>query len=233
MLYYYLYFENILQIDVLKKGLIMKKKICAAIVTVSVLITSVTAAADTGIITAGVLNVRCAPASTVIGHLSRGQNVSILGYSNDWCQVQYGDSIGYVHGAYVDIQPETVPAAEPAPEAPAPTAGENILAYAKNFLGVPYVYGGSTPSGFDCSGFVKYVYAYFGISLPRTSYGQRNAGYAVSTSNLQLGDILVFDGGGHVGIYAGNNTYIHAPRSGRTVSIDPINRSITAARRIF
>ncbi len=210
----------------------MKKRIFAAILTVSVLFTSVTAAADTGIVTAGVLNVRRAPSAAIIGSLSYGDSVSILGYQNNWCQVQYGNTVGYIHGSYVSINPSSAAPAE-TPQETAPTAGENILAYAKNFLGVPYVYGGSSPSGFDCSGFVKYVYAYFGISLPRTSYAQMNAGYRVSTSDLQLGDILVFGNGGHVGIYAGNNTYIHAPQTGRTVSIDPINRSILAARRIF
>lgn len=214
----------------------MIKKFCAAFMTASVLLTSVTCAADTGIITAGILNVRRAPASSVIGQLSKGQSVNILGYDYDWCRVQYGDTIGYIHGSYVDIKQDTLAASAPAPapvNEPTPTPGENVLAYAKSFIGVPYVYGGSTPSGFDCSGFVKYVYAHFGITLPRTSYAQMSAGYAVSTSDLQPGDILVFRGGGHVGIYAGNNTYIHAPQTGRTVSIDPLTRTIVAARRIF
>ena len=211
----------------------MLKRFLIIVTTVSLMLTSVTAAADTGIVTAGVLNVRMSPSSSVIGQLHYGDSVNVIGYENNWCRIQYNGTEGYVFGSYINIIAAAAEVAAEASPISTPTAGENILAYAKNFLGVPYVYGGSSPAGFDCSGFVKYVYANFGITLPRTSYGQMNSGYAVSTADLQIGDILVFRGGGHVGIYAGNNTYIHAPQTGRTVSIDPINRPIIAARRVL
>ncbi len=212
----------------------MKKRICTALTAAAILLTSVAAYADTGVITADSLNVRQSPNSTVIGKLTYGQNVTVIGCENGWCQIQYGDKIGYIFGNYVNVTPEEAAIAEKeAAEDFSKAAGENILEYAKNFIGTPYVYGGSTPSGFDCSGFVKYVYAYFGVSLPRTSYAQMQSGYPVSTASLQVGDLLFFRGGGHVGIYAGNNTYIHAPQSGRSVSIDEINRQIVAVRRIF
>ena len=110
---------------------------------------------------------------------------------------------------------------------------EAVLEYAKNFIGVPYVYGGSTPSGFDCSGFVKYVLNNFDINMPRSSYEQMNVGEAVDVSEIQPGDILFFRGGGHVGFYVGDGNYLHAPQSGRTVSIDPLTRDIYCARRVF
>lgn len=87
-----------------------------------------------------------------------------------------------------------------------------IVSTGKEYLGVPYVYGGTTPSGFDCSGFTRYVYAKHGISLPRTSRAQRSA--VKYTSNPQPGDLVFFNVGGgaitHVAIYAGNGMLVHA-----------------------
>jgi Cell wall-associated hydrolases (invasion-associated proteins) len=112
---------------------------------------------------------------------------------------------------------------------------DNIVAYASNFLGTPYLWGGATPSGFDCSGFTQYVYAHFGIKLGRTTYDQINDGYEVSKDELQPGDLLFYGKGGnptHMGMYVGNNTYIHAPRTGDVVKISSIDRPdyITARR---
>ncbi|SEN66055.1 Cell wall-associated hydrolase, NlpC family [Mesobacillus persicus] len=100
-------------------------------------------------------------------------------------------------------------------------AANNVIAYAKQFLGVPYVWGGSTPNGFDCSGFVQYVYRNsVGMSLPRVSRDQQNVGTRISPSQVQPGD-LVFNGSPayHVGIYIGNGQYIHAPQTGDVVKI--------------
>jgi hypothetical protein len=109
--------------------------------------------------------------------------------------------------------------------------GEQIVSYAKQFLGTPYVYGGTTPSGFDCSGFTQYVYQHFNIAITRTTDTQINQGIPVSQSNLQLGD-LVFPTSGHVGIYVGNNQIIHAPYPGQVVKIETI-WSFYAGRRIL
>ena len=93
----------------------------------------------------------------------------------------------------------------------AAATGQDIVNYAKQFQGVPYVEKGDDPSGFDCSGFVQYVYRNCaGIELPRDTYGQITKGTAVSQSNLQPGD-LVFPHTGHVGIYVGNGQMIHSP----------------------
>ncbi len=111
------------------------------------------------------------------------------------------------------------------------TEGDSIVAYAKKFLGTPYVWGGTTPIGFDCSGFTQYVYAQHGISISRTTYTQVNDGIAVSQSQLQPGD-LVFTSAHHVGIYVGNGQMIHAPETGDFVKISNI-WSFYAARRIL
>lgn len=115
------------------------------------------------------------------------------------------------------------------------TSGLAIVKEASKYLGIKYVYGGTTPAGFDCSGLVQYVYAKFGISLPRTSEQQVGSGSPV-TGDLQPGDLLFFepasDGPGHVGIYDGDGTFIEAPHTGANVRISPL-RPYCAARRIL
>lgn len=112
--------------------------------------------------------------------------------------------------------------------------GQAVVNYAKQFLGNPYVYGGtSLTNGADCSGFVQSVYAAFGVSLPRNSTAQRSAGYGVGLADIQPGDIVCYSG--HVGIYAGNNTLIHASneRTGITLTSPVTYRKVLAVRRIF
>jgi peptidoglycan DL-endopeptidase CwlO len=100
-----------------------------------------------------------------------------------------------------------------------------VVSIAMQYLGVPYVWGGESPRGFDCSGLVAYVYAQVGISLPHYTVSQWNYPGAVSVprDQLQPGDLVFFDGLGHVGIYIGNNEFIHAPHTGTVVSIDSLN----------
>ena len=114
-----------------------------------------------------------------------------------------------------------------------------IVNYAYNFLGIRYVWGGNTPStGFDCSGFTKYVYAHFGVNLPRVSREQAKVGTYKSVAERQPGDLLYFGSGGrvtHVGIYIGNNQMIHAPRPGKSVEITTLRyyNNYLGARRII
>ncbi len=131
------------------------------------------------------------------------------------------------------------PAAKaPAPEPPASStgsaAGQAVVNYAMQFVGNPYVYGGtSLTNGADCSGFVMSVYANFGVSLPHSSTADRRMGYDVGgLANAQPGDLVCYSG--HVGIYAGNGRIVHAssPRTGITVS-DAGYRQVLAVRRIF
>jgi cell wall-associated NlpC family hydrolase len=96
---------------------------------------------------------------------------------------------------------------------------------AERYLGVPYVYGGASPSGFDCSGLVMYVYAQLGVSLPHYTVAQYNYSnsVAVPRSQLEPGDLVFFAGLGHVGIYVGNGQFIHAPHTGSVVRIDSLS----------
>jgi peptidoglycan DL-endopeptidase CwlO len=100
---------------------------------------------------------------------------------------------------------------------------QSIVRYAQRFVGVRYAYGGESPSGFDCSGFTRFVYAHFGIDLPHYSGGQFELGHAVSRGALEPGDLVFFDGLGHVGIYVGGGRFIHAPHTGTNVSIDSLS----------
>ena len=112
--------------------------------------------------------------------------------------------------------------------------GQAVVDYARQFLGNPYVYGGnSLTNGTDCSGFVKGVYAAVGSNLSRPSSGERSVGETVGRSDIQAGDIVCYSG--HVGIYAGNNTLIHASneKTGITLTSPVTYRSVLAVRRIF
>jgi cell wall-associated NlpC family hydrolase len=102
---------------------------------------------------------------------------------------------------------------------------------AMQYLGVRYVWGGASPSGFDCSGLVMYVYAQVGVSLPHYTVAQYNYSDSVSVSRSQLepGDLVFFAGLGHVGIYVGNGQFIHAPHTGSVVRIDSLSSGWYAA----
>ncbi|MBP1743516.1 MAG: hypothetical protein H6Q58_494 [Firmicutes bacterium] len=111
-----------------------------------------------------------------------------------------------------------------------------IVAYASNFIGTPYAWGGNGPSTFDCSGFTCYVFRHFGISLPRTASGQQGVGTSVAKANLQPGDLVFFGSPAHhVGIYVGNGCYIHAPRTGDVVKISSLSSrsDYSGARRVY
>lgn len=111
--------------------------------------------------------------------------------------------------------------------------GEEIVDYAKRFIGNPYVYGGtSLTRGTDCSGFVMGVYKHFGVSLPRTSYSMRKVGRAVSYSDIQPGDIVCYSG--HVGIYAGNGQIVNAINEQKGINFSSATyKKIITIRRIF
>jgi cell wall-associated NlpC family hydrolase len=102
-------------------------------------------------------------------------------------------------------------------------------------LGTPYAWGGSGPSGFDCSGLVAYAYAKIGVSLPHSSYALWNEGVSVPSDQLEAGDLVFFNGLGHTGIYIGNGQYVHAPRTGDVVKVSSMSShgGYVGARRIL
>ena len=97
--------------------------------------------------------------------------------------------------------------------------GETVVALAKRHVGAPYRWGGSNPSGFDCSGLVRYVYAQVGVSLPHNAAQQYRLGTPVTRDNLEPGDLVFFDSLRHNGIYIGDGRFIHARQTGRSVNI--------------
>ncbi len=106
----------------------------------------------------------------------------------------------------------------------------NVVNTAKQYLGTPYVWGGTSPSGFDCSGLMQYAYSKNGISIPRTSQEQFKSGTSVDKNNLIAGDLVFFSGSsgspsapGHVGMYIGNGQFIQAPKTGDVVKISNLS----------
>ena len=113
-----------------------------------------------------------------------------------------------------------------------------VVTYARHLLGVRYSYGVTSPrSGFDCSGFTRFVFAHFGVALPHYSVAQFHLGRRVSRRSLKPGDLVFFDGLGHVGIYLGRGRFIHAPHTGTRVSVQPLSGWYSArfvgARRVI
>jgi cell wall-associated NlpC family hydrolase len=127
--------------------------------------------------------------------------------------------------------PSPVPVPNP-PPTPLPDAGPGhpeVVPIALRYLGVPYRWGGASPSGFDCSGFVMYVYAKIGISLPHHAASQYGYGRPVARSSLRAGDLVFFNGLGHNGIYIGGGRFVHAPHTGDVVKISSLWDSWYAA----
>jgi peptidoglycan DL-endopeptidase CwlO len=100
--------------------------------------------------------------------------------------------------------------------------GATILTVAAKYVGTPYVFGGETPAGFDCSGFVAFVFSQFGLALPHSVHAQNRLGILIKPEDAQPGDLVVFNDMSHDGIYAGNGNFYHAPRPGDTVKLAPI-----------
>ena len=102
----------------------------------------------------------------------------------------------------------------------------HVVPIALQYLGIPYVWGGSSPStGFDCSGFIMYVFAQIGVSLPHHAASQFGYGTPVSREQLAAGDLVFFDGLGHAGIYIGGGQFVHAPHTGDVVKISSLYES--------
>ncbi len=188
-----------------------------------------------GLVNTSVLNVRSGASTDYdrVGKLSGGTVVTILSESDGWYQISTDSLTGYVSGEYLTVVDaaalETLAA-----------KGLQLVELAMEYLGTPYRYGGASPSGFDCSGFVYYLCRSLGVSVPRTATSQWNGGYdKVSKSELQPGDLVFFSsyaGGssiGHVGIYIGDGQFIHSssPSSGGVI-ISGMSESYYSARYV-
>ena len=209
-----------------------------------------------GRVTGNKVNIRSGP-GTGYGALTSA-NVNdkayIIGINNQWFKIIYKDVIGYIRSDYLDLtqipyenrdsentplffrggqSTGVAPSASALKQNSGTATAQAIITTARKYIGVPYVWGGSTPKGFDCSGFVQYVFNAHGISLPRTSKQQYAVGSWVSKSNLQPGDLVFFDTSGsgisHLGIYIGDNQFIHASSS-KGVIISSLSNTYWAPR---
>ncbi len=189
--------------------------------------------------------------TAVVTKLIKDTSVKVLGYDDGWYHVSYGSYTGYMSGDYLrlnDVTYSTASAPATSASASAETAGtvtserEKLIDYAKQYLGVKYAYGGASPSGFDCSGFTTYVFKNFGYSLNRSSSAQTSNGKEISKSELLPGDLVFFTRGGssvgHVGIYIGDNKFIHSSSPGDVVKITDLDdsyykRNYVCSRRIL
>ena len=136
--------------------------------------------------------------------------------------------------------PPSAPASSGSTRPSAPDRGDAAAALAAKMVGKPYKYGGSSPSGFDCSGLVKYSFKHAGITLPHNTVKQRSATRLIKVAELRRGDLLFFDQEGkknsHIGIYLGNGRFVHAPSSGKSVRNDALSnpywkKHLSEARR--
>ena len=127
-------------------------------------------------------------------------------------------------------------APEPTTTIAPPSRYGGVVGIAMRYLGTPYVWGGASPGGFDCSGFVMYVFSQIGVSLPHNAAAQYGYGAPVSRDALQPGDLVFFDGLGHVGIYVGGGSFIHAPHTGDVVKVSSLSgwysSTFVGARRL-
>ena len=170
--------------------------------------------------------------STILGELKNGTAVTVLSTSNGWSKVSYaGKTTGYISADYL-VTASSGTAISPSNTAASVSISakrQSVLNYAAQFLGVPYVYGGSTPSGFDCSGFTSYVFKNTVGSIPRVAQAQYDATTRVSRDDLLPGDLVFFGSStssiSHVGIYVGSNQFIHAPSTGDVVKYSSLTGS--------
>ena len=198
---------------------------------------STSANAGNGYITGNNVRFRSAPSmnAAIIGEFFYGNSVTITGTSGDWTAVTYNGKSGYVYSQYVKSGSFSAGSGSSSyaittavGSAGGSVTGQQIADYALQFVGCRYVWGGTSPeTGFDCSGFVQYVYKQFGYNLNRVACDQAKNGVHVDGNALQPGDVLCFYSSdnyiGHTAIYIGNNRFVHASTSTTGVIISELN----------
>ncbi|WP_346939707.1 SH3 domain-containing protein [uncultured Clostridium sp.] len=194
------------------------------------------------IVNADALNVRSGAGTSygIVTTVRYGSKLPIISYTNGWYNVKVGNTTGYISCDYVTISDENQssnPIVKEPPLIQSSYTGEDIVAKAEEYLGVPYLWGGFTPMGFDCSGLVQYVYKQLGISLERTTYYQVHQGVIVDRNDLKPGDLIFFTTNdddpndiSHVGIYKGNDLFIQAPKPGDCVRVSNLNSAYYSNR---
>ncbi len=215
----------------------------------------VTEQVQIGTVTTSVLNVRSSAdqSSDLITKIEKGDRVTVLLKSGNWYKVKLSDgTIGWVSADYLtvgsstsrgdDVRSEDNTAANTQDSQETSDLRQRMVEYSKQFLGCNYNYGGSSPSGFDCSGFTSFIYRHFGIELEHSSSGQSTQGTGILKANLKPGDLVFFDTGrgsiGHVGMYIGDGKFIHAATESKGVIISSLyesyyTRTYVKARRII
>lgn len=187
---------------------------------------------DSGIVRTDSLNIRIGAGQNYesVGKLNSGDIVDVTATINGWYEILYHGDLLYVSSDYVSLVSRN---SQLASRGASGRNASSLVSYSKQFIGTPYVSGGSSPSGFDCSGFTSYVYSNYGVSLPRTAASQAGVGIEVSRSELAPGDLVFFNtygGISHVGIYVGDNSFIHSTVPGDTVKISSMSSSYYSSR---
>ena len=207
-------------------------------------------------------NMRSGPGTDydIVSQASSGDKVFIFGFNCGWYKVKYDGDIGYIRSDLVTLT--EVPYANHGGSntyggssdssssssddddsdysgSSSSSLGDQISATAQKYIGCAYVFGGTSPSGFDCSGFVQYVCAQYGISIYRTADAQLNNGYSVSYDNLQPGDLVFFartyetsSAASHVGIYIGGGQFVHAANSSSGVKVSYLSEDYYSSRYV-
>lgn len=197
--------------------------------------------------------------SDVVTTLTQNTQVKVVGEEGDWYKVEVNGKSGYILKSLLSASKVEVTSRSSNQDRSSnntetkkqtstnnteqqattynSSKGEEIIVYAKKYLGCKYVYGGSGPSTFDCSGFTMYVYKHFGYSMGHSAVTQAGLGKYVSKSNLQPGDLVIFNNSantsiGHVGIYVGGGNFIHASSGGGRIMISSLSGSYYKARYV-
>lgn len=184
------------------------------------------------------LNLRSGPGTEFdkVASIPGSAVLTITGVSGGWYLTSYAGVSGYVSGEFITLT-DSMPAVNS-------DLGSQLVAYAKQFLGCSYIYGSSGPNSFDCSGFTSYVFKHFGYTLNRSAADQYSNGTVIDQSQMQPGDLILWRAYGssktatHVGIYIGNNQYIHASSTKKCVTINDMDyaansRYVVGIRRIL